>query len=226
LRRSLPYRLWHEGLDLWSFARGVRRGSFAQSGEDRFLLDYFGERRGTYVDLGANHPYVLSNTYLLYRRGWHGMTVEPLSHAVRQHRFWRPRDLCIHAGVGEKNGVLDFYEFCYAALSTFDRDRAEQLIRNGAVLRHVHQVQMLSMASLCHRVSEELGGMDLLSIDIEGMDGLILRDENWQFLKPRLIIYEEPAGQTEKDALEAYLLSRNYHSIMQSEYNRVCERRG
>src|SRR5688500_13277048 len=50
---------------LWQL-RGMLRGSFSQHGEDRVILDYFGGRVGTYVDVGANYPIKISNTYLLY----------------------------------------------------------------------------------------------------------------------------------------------------------------
>ena len=68
LKRTIFYSLFEEAKAYAFFLRSWRRGSFAQEGEDRFLLEYFGSKTGIYVDVGANHPFVISNTYLLYKR--------------------------------------------------------------------------------------------------------------------------------------------------------------
>src|SRR5438046_2634162 len=81
----LHERRWHR--------RSLRQGTFAQHGEDRFVIDYFGGKSGTYVDVGANHPFQISNTYLLYLGGWRGVTIEPLYHLYQKHRRMRPLDV-------------------------------------------------------------------------------------------------------------------------------------
>jgi hypothetical protein len=72
-------------------ALGVRymRGSCPQEGEDILL-----ERLhlllsiGTYIDVGAGHPFRWSNTARLYRKGWCGTLVEPdPARAILLRRF-------------------------------------------------------------------------------------------------------------------------------------------
>jgi hypothetical protein len=48
--------------------------SYAQEGEDRILMRYFdGRKKGFYLDVGAHHPRLYSNTYLFYNKGWNGI---------------------------------------------------------------------------------------------------------------------------------------------------------
>ena len=48
--------------------------------------------RPTYLDIGAADPTALSNTYLFYTRGCHGVLVEPNPARLGALRSVRPRD--------------------------------------------------------------------------------------------------------------------------------------
>ena len=51
--------------------------SFSQFGEDLFIAEFFAnQKEGNYVDLGAFHPMRMSNTFLLYKKGWSGTNVD------------------------------------------------------------------------------------------------------------------------------------------------------
>jgi hypothetical protein len=52
------------------------RVSYSQNGEDLIIRDLFfrlGIRQPTYLDIGANEPFFISNTYLLYSKGSTGV---------------------------------------------------------------------------------------------------------------------------------------------------------
>ena len=62
-----------------SFFPHLRR-SYSQSGEDIIISDLFHRLQivnPSYLDIGANDPIALSNTYRLYTRGSRGVCVEP-----------------------------------------------------------------------------------------------------------------------------------------------------
>lgn len=46
-----------------------KAGTFVQHGERLFVLSCLKNRAGTNVDVGANHPLKISNTYLLWLKG-------------------------------------------------------------------------------------------------------------------------------------------------------------
>lgn len=56
------------------------RNTYAQTGEDRIITSLLEEGKITsrfYIDVGANHPTKLSNTYRLYKEGFSGLVIEP-----------------------------------------------------------------------------------------------------------------------------------------------------
>jgi hypothetical protein len=57
-----------------------KKTSYSQSGEDvivKFIFDCIGISKPTYLDVGAHHPYYISNTALFYESGSIGINIEP-----------------------------------------------------------------------------------------------------------------------------------------------------
>ena len=86
VRQTEPlYATVRAARDMYSCAIGARCGSFSQHGEDTFIHEGFGRKKGDfYVDVGAYHPIRLSNTFLLYKNGWRGVTAELIRSRDRQ----------------------------------------------------------------------------------------------------------------------------------------------
>ena len=63
-----------------------------------------------YIDIGANDPNVISVTKAFYLRGWHGINIEPLTNKYKELVKYRPRDINIRIGVGNKKGTASFYD--------------------------------------------------------------------------------------------------------------------
>jgi hypothetical protein len=51
--------------------------SYSQQDEERIILEHFGNRTGTFLDVGAADGVKFSNTRALYEHGWGGHLVEP-----------------------------------------------------------------------------------------------------------------------------------------------------
>ena len=101
--------------------------SYSQQGEDIIiakLLKIIGIKNPFYIDIGANHPIDLSNTYLFYKRGGQGILVEPDHKLCKKIRSKRHRDICIEAGIGTERGKKKFYEFQDDDLGTFSEENA------------------------------------------------------------------------------------------------------
>src|SRR5690606_12961206 len=51
--------------------------TYSQYAEDIFITNFFrNEKRGRWLDIGAFHPRVSSNTHLLRKHGWSGINVD------------------------------------------------------------------------------------------------------------------------------------------------------
>jgi FkbM family methyltransferase len=168
------------------------RESFSQSGEDliaRYAFDILGIATPSYLDIGAHHPFVLSNTASFYRAGSHGVNVEP---EVTYHRLlerYRRRDVNLHAGVADAPGTMPFYVLSLPTLSTFVRDEMERRVREGVELVREIELPVLTAAEIIDR---HLGGRapDFMSIDTEGMDARILRSLEYDRHAPLVVCVE------------------------------------
>lgn len=206
-----------ESLHEWQWHwRCLRKGSFAQYGEDVFVWDYFKSKTtGTYIDIGANHPFKISNTYLLYRRGWRGVTVEPIPRLWRRHQKWRPDDISLNCAISDRVGSEKFVELTPGVLSTFDESLADEEIRLGqARLVRKYDVVVMTLYELFDQYFQDKK-VDFMSIDTEGFDVQVLRGNDWSKLRPRLIVTETSTvgrGSTQIE-VDGFLRRCGYHSI-------------
>lgn len=207
--------------ELKFYTRAKLKGTFAQHGEDKFLLDYFGGKRGVYVDIGASHPFIISNTYLLWKHGWRGITVEPIPYLYQRHLRFRKGDVALNMAVSDKAGQLQFHQLIPSVLSTFDAERAQRHLADGCILRSVAEIEVVTLARI---YNDSLRGkeVDVLSIDVEGMDLSVLRGNDWSLMAPRLIVCEINEESTTE--IDSYLQQLRYRVIKEVGCNRIYER--
>ena len=55
----------------------IKRKQYSQWGEDVYINEYFKKlEKGIYLDIGCFHPFMYSNTCLLFNKGWTGINVD------------------------------------------------------------------------------------------------------------------------------------------------------
>jgi FkbM family methyltransferase len=192
----------------------VPRISYAQNMEDILIDRVFGDRTGAYVDIGANHPYIDSNTYFFYLRGWRGVNVEPSPTCQELFREQRPRDLNLGVAVSDVEGDLPFFEIRQAAgitgLSTLCREVAETHRAAGFEVLET-RVPVRTMAGLVKEHGIE--PPDVLSIDVESNEAAVIRSVPWETWRPALLVIESTAPRTDEAshlAWEPLLLEHGY----------------
>jgi FkbM family methyltransferase len=189
--KALPvYPFFDRCRDWYTLRKGKRTGTFSQHGEDRFVLDYFkGRPPGCYVDVGASHPFRISNTYLLYLNGWRGITVEPMPHLSQKHRQYRPDDRHFNVGAGSHEGAMTLYNLTPGVLTTFDKEVATDHLNNGrAVLSSLLEIRIRTISSLC--TEAQVNNIEFLDVDCEGYDLRVLEGINWAVNRPKLVCVE------------------------------------
>ena len=200
--------------------------SYAQSGED-IVADISLEKKnkGIYIDVGAFHPKLFSNTYLFYKRGWSGVCVEPRPGAALEFARVRPRDKFVGMGVGAKKDVLEYFEFSDKAANTFLKKQADIYIEKSErkLLRKINVAIMPLMDILA--VSGLEGAMiDLMSVDVEGMDLEVLKSNDWNKFRPKILICEDlefDLMSPKKSDLVKYLLEMHYELIAKTPYSLI-----
>ncbi len=165
--------------------------SYSQEGEDLILLELFPPGyRGFYVDVGAHHPKWHSNTQLLYQRGWRGINIDAAPGSMALFRAMRPRDINLEVGVDRIGGSREFLIYNDPLLSTFDEtvDRVRQVTGGEVVSRVTCRTQSLNDILAEHLPPHT--AVDLLTIDIEGLDDAVLMSLDFTRYRPRFIISE------------------------------------
>ena len=100
--------------------------NYGQMDEDKVISGLFNNKKtGFFVDIGANHPYKINNTYKFYLKGWRGINIEPISENVKLLKKYRPKDKTLQIGISDKRGFLTFYQFNDHVLSTFSKKLAD-----------------------------------------------------------------------------------------------------
>ncbi|WP_217577331.1 FkbM family methyltransferase [Mesorhizobium sp. GbtcB19] len=166
--------------------------TYAQHGDDLAVLNIFkrlGIEKPSYLDVGAYHPFDLSNTALLYERGSRGIVVEPNEALFDAFADARPEDRFLCVGVAPTWGTLPFYHVdADPGRFTFDKATAMEL--------GITRTEQVSVCTLNEIVARELDGIwpDLLSLDIEGLDVDVLRSADFGQSPPKVVIVEADNG--------------------------------
>lgn len=137
---------------------------YSQHGEDELLACVLPDT-GRFLDIGAFHPRNLSNTRLLYERGWGGLMVEPSPGPMRRlidAYGYDSRVTLLQAAIGVQRGVVPM-EVTDGPVSTSDALVRQIWAGNGHYVGRVF-VPVLTIED----VISQFGPFDFVSIDAEG----------------------------------------------------------
>lgn len=195
--------------------------SFAQNAEDVLIFRAFrGKRAGCFVDIGAGHPIADNVTQWLRMMGWAGVNIEPNPIFHRELELYRPDDTNLNIGISDHEGMLQFFQVLQNevghgwGLSSFD-PRSEQLAAQlGYSTRHL-EVFVRPLNDVIKGLS--LPRVDLLKMDVEGLESAIIRSTDWRSFRPRLICIEAVKPNSSKPswmAWERLLIEADYEFAM------------
>jgi FkbM family methyltransferase len=167
--------------------------SFSQEGEDLILNRIFvNKQNGFYIDVGAHHPFRFSNTYIFYRRGWRGINIDPNPGTANLFNQFRPGDINLEIAIGEKEEVLTFYIFNEPGLNTFDPKLAQSRhgLRGEYFITNTVPVNVFPLSKILDNYLPKGQKIDFLNIDVEGKDFEVLKSNNWEKYRPKIILVE------------------------------------
>jgi FkbM family methyltransferase len=213
--------------DVWRFTTALTatllpvRPSYSQHGEDVWLLEQVRDLprdRYRYVDVGANHPSRISNTYLLYRHGFSGLVIEPDESLLALHRRFRPRDTAVWSACGEHSQLARFVIRTISGLSSLSGSAGPD---SSARVRRVSYVPVLPLDVIVEAAVP--GPIAVLSIDTEGADSDVLRSGP-QTLERTLFVVVEANTEDAADSISA-ILSERFEPVRQAGPNLIWRNR-
>jgi FkbM family methyltransferase len=188
--------------------------SYAQCGEDLILrhlfYGYLGIENPTYLDIGAHHPTLMSNTFFFYKAGARGVCVEPDPTLLAEIKKQRPADTCLNVGVGNQESTLDFFVFDASYLNTFVKATAEAIARSGTPIRQTIRVPVLTPNAIMAKYFQP--HPNFVSIDTEGMDLQILKAIDFAKFRPEVFCIEtlDYTSQQKEKPIPDFMQSLGY----------------
>jgi hypothetical protein len=166
----------------------------SQYGEDIFLHKKFRKmtRPGFYVDVGAHHPFRLSNTAYLWAMGWNGLNVDASQYTIKLFNQYRPGDINIcKAVVGQNYSNSNESVIFYYSDEVDNCASCDPEIARARGLKNNSSVPCTTLNSLIKLASESFRGeFDLLNIDIESLDDEVIKSMDKWVIKPKILMIE------------------------------------
>jgi len=166
--------------------------SFSQEGEDMVLRRMYGYKQdGVYVDIGAHHPSIFSNTNYFYQAGWNGINIDALPGNKMHFDAERPRDINLELLVSENEGLTEFYLFEPSLMNTMSPQQAKENEKfdwckpKGTVM-----VPSMPLGKLLDKYLSPGAKINFMSIDVEGAEMTVLRSNNWEKYIPDVLLVE------------------------------------
>lgn len=168
---------------------------YSQNQEEAIILQYFLNKKGTFLDIGANDGVTLSNVRALAELGWKGSLIEPskktFDKAVKNYK--RFKNIYIHnCAISDKTGHFDFYE-SGEHLGTGDYSLLSSLKENETKRWTKEQFTKTTVNSFTFRDWLHISRhkyFDFISIDAEGLDYEILTQMNLKRLQVKMFCVE------------------------------------
>jgi FkbM family methyltransferase len=160
-----------------TFKSKFKKISYSQCGEDlivQYIFNVLGKKNPTYWDVGAYHPYHISNTALLYENGSRGINIEPNPDSIGLFRRYRKNDINVNSGVSDKEGKGQYFCMEIPTLNTFSKSEAEHFVNEGHKITASIELSLFTMRQISSQFFNN-SWPDFLSLDVEGLDFDILK---------------------------------------------------
>ena len=203
--------------------KGYAKQSYSEDGIDLILKHLIGNKKIFYIDIGANHPFRHSNTYLFYKTGSEGINIDATPGSMRIFNKTRSRDLNLEVAISNKRKYLNFYLFKMSPFNGFD----EKLSMKRSKIHDIKGskiIKTIRLSEILNNLSHDKA-IDLLSIDTEGHDLNVLKSNDWRKYRPTYIIVEE--GDSEdvyNHGVNVFLKSKGYKKVAFTGINSLYKR--
>ena len=205
--------------------------TYTQYGEDliikNYLLHYKKISNGKYLDIGAYHPILHSNTYILHKNNYTGFCVDLEDYKLKNFKFYRGNKVKLIKGAvteNKKDNEIDFYYFSrsigeYSTVSKeFIEKRLAKLKKKYPNISYKTQkIKNIYINDLFR----EVGKINFLNIDVEGINNNILSKADLSIIDPEIICIEDTESFFVKDEKLDFFKDKGYQLVFQSGMNKI-----
>jgi len=208
------------------------KSSYSMFGEDIFIEKFFKKRpKGFYVDVGCYHPLDGNNTYLLYKKGWHGINIDLNETSIDLFNKARKNDVNLRIAVSNKfKKIKFFYRKKINMLNTINKKFASSSFRKGFKTSYV---QADTLNSVLGKSKYKNKKIEFLNLDIEGNEINALKSLNFKKYSPKLICVEihnyssssSKSVNLKSNPIYKFLLKKGYCQVWNNEFSFIFRRK-
>jgi len=165
--------------------------TYSEWGEDLFIVKYLKNlNKGFYVDIGAYHPFFLSNTQLLFKKNWEGINIDINPTSIEIFNDARPSDYNINAAISNRNKkYINYYtKNMINLLSTTIIGSAKMSFLNNNFM--IRRAKCCKINDIIAKTKFKNKKIDFINIDTEKSEVDVLKSLNFNKYKPKLICIE------------------------------------
>ncbi len=163
---------------------------YSQGNEENYILDYFKNKTGKFIDIGAYDVFRFSNVRALFEEGWSGILVEPAPtnyKAIADYYKDVDRITVLNIAIGNTSGEVDFYESNGDAVGTTDEQHMKKWASGGVQFNKI-KVPQVSVADFMNEHGKDA---DFLSIDTEATNMQVFNAiPDWVFERIKMLCIE------------------------------------
>ena len=162
------------------------RTIFEQEVESDLKRAFFSDtERGCFVEVGANQPENLSQTFDLEQRGWIGVLIEPQPHLAEELKRRRSAKVYAEACSSRRNSGSRMTLYLAGGHSSFNKKLNTADIKPHDTIN----VRVRTLDQIL--IDAEIPCIDFISIDVEGHELDVLDGFDLARWRPRLILIED-----------------------------------
>jgi len=155
--------------------------------EDRLKAEFFGpQRKGFFVEVGANAPQQGSQSWQFEQAGWSGVLVEPQPDLAERLRRMRRAHVVAAACSSPANAGKTMTLHVLGPHSSLNRELAV----TGVVAESEIAVQIRTLDDILQEAGAP-SPIDFVSIDVEGHEAEVLSGFDLERWRPRLLLIED-----------------------------------
>ena len=186
--------------------------SYSQGGEDLILAKLLKfKSKGFFIDVGANDPISLNNTYLFYKMGWRGINFEPIPELAVNFKNKRNEDTVINKAMSNFVGETDF------CVGIDEYNVNSSLLNMELPKQQMIKVTVDKLENVLDKLN--ISKIDFISIDTEGTELDVLEGLNLDKYRPKFILAEYNTASIGNDKLQPYLITKGYQPVYINTWN-------
>lgn len=188
--------------------------------EKALVRRYFGDSTpGFFVEVGANEPASIhSQTWHLEQRGWRGILIEPnralFDDLVRERPGSTVYNVACSAPGKVGSAILKIPVMADGTTDTGKAALEVEIDHGGFPAYREETVKVVTLDSILEK--NNVSGIDLLSIDVEGTELDVLKGLTLERYRPRLILLEDKLVYLNK---HRWLKRKGYRLVKRTLFN-------